>query len=190
MQTEDSPTSSFCQTKVEEGRRGKGPSESFHHSDLWAVWFQSPAACSRKELESVLSIKVAIVSIIWPIRSKNVLNEAWVCKMGVLHRANMMDNIRLEHELDWPLLLLRLLPPSHIFRLFLNMAVQVGSSPAPTDIFPVLLLRERDWEGMIQEMSASIQTRTPCLILKSIKKGFQALVEWLQLLSSSLKNNF
>lgn len=173
MQTADSPTSSFCQTKVEEGRRGKGPSESFHHSDLWSVWFHSSAACSRKELESVLSIKVSIVSIIRPIRSKNVLNESWVCKMGVLHWVNMMDNIRLEHELDWPLLLLRLLPPSHIFRLFLNMTVQAGSSPALTDIFPALLLRERDWERMIQETSASIQTITPSLIFKTIKKGFK-----------------
>lgn len=173
MQTAANPTSSFGQTKVEEGRRGKGPSESFHHSDLWSVWFHSPAACSRKELESVLSIKVAIVSIIRPIRSKNVLNESWLCKMGVLHRVNMMDNIRLEHELDWPLLLLRLLPPSHIFRLFLNMILQVGSSPALTDVFPALLLRERDWERMIQEMSASIPTITPCLFLKTIKACFK-----------------
>lgn len=92
-----------------------------------------------KSWSQLLSIKVAIVSIIWAIRSKNVLDESWVCKMGVLHGVNMMDNIRLEHELDWPLLLLRLLPPSHIFRLFLNMTVQVGSSPALTDIFPALL---------------------------------------------------
>lgn len=99
-QTADSPTSSFCQTKVEEGRRRKGAGESFHHSDLWSIWLYAPATCSRKELKSAVSMKVDImVNMIIIIRSKNVLDEYWVCKQELYswNQVNIMDNIRLEH---------------------------------------------------------------------------------------------
>lgn len=47
-----SSTSSFCQTKVEEGRGWKRTREALHHPDLWALWLHVPASCWKRELES------------------------------------------------------------------------------------------------------------------------------------------
>lgn len=152
----DRPTRSFGQAKVEEGRRREGAGESFHRSDLWSVWLCRPATWWRKEPRSAVSRRAATVSCLG--RSKQVLNRA----LGVWNRGwtvgirstscttagwSMAGDMRRSAELYWPLLLLRLFPPSHIFRLFLNMTVWDVSSLVQTDAFPTLLSRERERES-------------------------------------------
>lgn len=89
--TADSPTSSFSQTKVEEGRRRKGAGESFHRSDLWSVWLYAPATCSRKELK-LAGVWKCPLCLLCLIGSKNVFNESWVCKIGVEQLKSGQDN--------------------------------------------------------------------------------------------------